>query len=48
MFAKKIYRYGKKRRKGKQPHYQKTAVGTVDRFNNGKKCEERDRVKHKV
>ena len=23
-------------------------VGTLDRFNNGKKCEERDRVKHKV
>ena len=23
-------------------------VGTVDRFNNGKKCEERDRVKHKI
>ena len=23
-------------------------VGTIDRFNNGKKCEERDRVKHKL
>ena len=23
-------------------------VGTLDRFNNGKKCEERDRVKHKI
>ena len=23
-------------------------VGTLDRFNNGKKCEERDRVKHKL
>ena len=23
-------------------------VATLDRFNNGKKCEERDRVKHKL
>ena len=23
-------------------------VGTLDRFNNGKKAEERDRVKHKI